>query len=169
MTFEPITTFLLITHVMLSAVWISSLFALYMSFSVANAAGYERLRDFLGTTCRRLLLSSIVLGAVTLMLGIALAELLLGFESALDFGNIRIWPLHIGGALGLMSVLILVMGIVPKRADMVSLLRRFNADANSEIELRVKSHVWRVRAMSAASLGLSLIAAGLMACSRSLS
>ncbi len=153
----------------LSVVWIGSLFALYVSFSVASAAGYERLRDFLGASYRRLLLSSVVLGAAAIMLGIILAELLLGFESALDFGNTRIWPLHLGGGFGLMSVLILMMGMIPSRSDMISLLRKIDANKGPEIEPRLRSLAWRVRILSAGSLGLSLIAVGLMAFSRSVS
>lgn len=169
MGFEPVTAFLLIIHVIFSVVWIGTLFALNVSFSTASAAGYERLESFLGASWKRLLGSSIVLGAMTIMLGITLAELLLGFESALDFGNTRVWPLHLGGALGLMSVLILIMGIAPSRSDIAALLWQFTQNKSSDVEPTLKSLVWRVRIMSIASLGLSLLAAGLMAFSRSVS
>ncbi len=140
-----------------------------MSFSMAYAAGHDRLLSLLEVSYRRLVLSSIGLGIVVIILGIALAELLLGFESALEFENTRIWPLHLGGALGLMSLLVLMMGILPTRNDMLSLLRKFDAQGDSGIEARLAMLARRVQVMSLGALGLSLVSAGLMAFSRAVS
>ncbi len=127
---------------------------------------FKNFSDFLRFGFKKLALVSVGLGLGTIILGVTLAELLLGFEAAFVFSDIRIWPLHVGGGLGLASVLMLIMGAMPVRNDILSLAVE-NNEPLAEARIRMLSR--RIQLLALVGIAFALISASLMALSRSVS
>ncbi len=166
LAFDPLTSLVLITHVVLAVAWTGTSIGLSFSLKIASATNIKNCSDFLRFGFKKLALVSVGLGLGTIILGVTLAELLLGFEAAFVFSDIRIWPLHVGGGFGLAAVLILIMGAMPIRNDILSLVFE-NSAPQAEARIRMLSR--RMQLLALVGAAFTLISASLMALSRSVS
>ncbi len=103
---------------------------------------------------------------MTLVLGIVLAELLLGLESAFDFTNIRIWPLHLGGVFGLATILIMIGGLTPNGNELSAVVNNLLRERSGDAQKKVNSLSHLIQTLSLVGVTFALLSVGLMAFAR---